>query len=336
MKLIFELSKEHESIPSAEVLACLQAEDTRFSIIKKDDEALIINIDDDDQGLIDKLASRLSFTYFISELLFVSSTDIEEIKNQALSNPLPYQGSVAVRWRNRSRSIESQDVISTITSVYTKGRIVDLEKPMIEIKVLITDNNIYTGIVKGRVNRSQFEDRRVQYRPFFSPITLHPKIARSIVNLSCIKPGERLLDPFCGTGGILLEAGLIGAHAIGSDIQEKMIIGCRKTLDYYHITDYELYCVDVGDTPRCVGCVDAVVTDLPYGKATTTRGEKTDKLYERAFQSISKTLKKNKRAVVGAPDESVLDIGGSYLSYIETHRFCVHRSLTRYFTVYKK
>ena len=119
----------------------------------------------------------------------------------------------------------------------------------------------------------------MQHRPFFSPISLHPKLARALVNLSSIKKGETLLDPFCGTGGIIIEAGLIGAKILGSDIEKKMIEGCKKTLEFYRIKEYELFCSDIGDIHKFVkNSVDAVVTDLPYGKSTTTKGEELSHL----------------------------------------------------------
>ena len=82
---------------------------------------------------------------------------------------------------------------------------------------------------KTEIDRTCFEERKVQHRPFFSPISLHPKLARVLVNISAIKRDETLLDPFCGTGGILIEAGLIGAKVIGSDIEEKMIEGLNPS-----------------------------------------------------------------------------------------------------------
>ena len=173
-------------------------------------------------------------------------------------------------------------------------------------------------------------------QPFFSPISLHPKLARALVNLSSIKKDETLLDPFCGTGGILLEAGLIGAKIIGSDIEDKMTEGCKKTLNFYKIKNYDLHCSDIGDIGSYIDKVDAIVTDLPYGKSTTTRGEKIDNLYLRAFESMSKLLKKGRKAVVGISNKDYLSIGKKYFSLVEEHDFKVHRSLNRNFAVFEQ
>jgi tRNA (guanine10-N2)-dimethyltransferase len=188
----------------------------------------------------------------------------------------------------------------------------------------------------AEINRSRFEERKVQNRPFFSPISLHPKLACSLVNLSSIKKDGILLDPFCGTGGLILEAGLIGAKVIGSDIEDKMIDGCKKTLDFYKVKNYELYHSDIGDIDKKINKVDSIVTDLPYGKSTTMKGEKMEQLYTRAFKSISKLLKDGGKAVIGLSNKELIRLGEEYLTMIERHDFRAHRSLIRYFVVYQK
>ncbi len=44
---------------------------------------------------------------------------------------------------------------------------------------------------------------------------MSPKLARCMVNLTGVKENDLVLDPFCGTGGILIEAGIMGARVIG-------------------------------------------------------------------------------------------------------------------------
>jgi len=223
-----------------------------------------------------------------------------------------------------------------LAEIYTANREVNLENPDIEIRGLITDTKLYVGSKIAKINRSQFEDRKVQNRPFFSPISLHPKIARALVNLTSVKKDEILLDPFCGTGGIIIEAGLMGIRVIGSDIEEKMIEGCKKTLDFYDIKNNKLYCSDISKIQDYIDKVDAIATDLPYGKSTTTKGEKMDHLYNRAFESMSKMLKQEGKAVIGLSKKKFIPLAENYLSLIEMHDIKVHRSLTRYFVVFQK
>ena len=335
MNILFELSKEQTTLPRAEALACLTAEDIPYTVVDSNEDVLVVEVRTDDT-LIERLAERLACTFVIDELLFSSPATINDIIRYAEKHPILQDGSIAIRCKNRSSSLDSEELIRPLGDIYTKNRKVNLRHPEIELRAIVTKKTAYIGIKKAEINTSSFQQRRGHLRPFLSPITLHPKIARALVNLSSIKRNELLLDPFCGTGGILLEAGLIGVRIIGSDIEQKMIDGCKKTLDFYSIKNYTLTCCDIGMIHTSVALVDAVVTDFPYGKATTTKGEGILTLYERAFDSIAALLKKNGKAVVGLSEKSMISLGEKHLFLLEVHESRVHRSLTRYFGVYRK
>jgi tRNA (guanine10-N2)-dimethyltransferase len=115
-----------------------------------------------------------------------------------------------------------------------------------------------------------------------------------------------------------------------------MIKGCKKTLDFYKISDYCLLQSDIGDITNHVSEVDAIATDLPYGKATTTKGEAMNNLYLRAFEIFGDVLKERGRLVVGLSDRSWVKKVYKNLKLLEIHELRAHRSLTRYFAVFKK
>jgi tRNA (guanine10-N2)-dimethyltransferase len=334
MKLIFELSKEHATLPSAEVLASLKAEHIDATIISSNEDVLIVETKLNDAD-IKRLAERLAFTFVIDDLLFSCPATLDEIIQNAEKHPLPPEGSIAIRCKNRSSHIRSEQLIDQLGDIYTKKRIVNLTNPDIEIRAVVTKDTAYLGVKKISLDTSHFQQRRGHLRPFLSPITLHPKIARAMVNLSQVKKQQTLLDPFCGTGGILLEAGLLGAQIVGSDIEQKMIDGSQKNLEFYHLKNYQLYCTDIGNISKYVSSVDAIATDFPYARATTTKGEKLAQLYKRAFETISQILKEKRYAVVGLSSEDICSIGEQYLSVVATYPVKSHRSLTRYFVVYK-
>lgn len=65
---------------------------------------------------------------------------------------------------------------------------------------------------------------------------LPPKLAQTMLNLAQLSPGERLLDPFCGTGVLLQEAALMGASVYGTDLSERMIDFSRHNLAWLRET----------------------------------------------------------------------------------------------------
>ncbi len=69
MKFTFELSKEHKTLPAAEILACLRAEKINYKVIESNEDVLVVDTDVEESN-IKKLASRLSLTFYIDEMLF--------------------------------------------------------------------------------------------------------------------------------------------------------------------------------------------------------------------------------------------------------------------------
>lgn len=336
MKILFELAKDHDTLPISEVYCCLKAENIPYDVIEENSDVVVIQTSCSLDN-IKKLSFRFSSVFFVNKYLFDSTLDDCIMEKKAKENPICVTGSIAIRYKNRSdKKVNSQDVIKPLASIYTKNNKVSLEKPDNEIRALITNEKVYVGLKLFEVDRSVFEERTVQNRPFFSPISLHPRVARGLINISCVKKDELLLDPFCGTGGILLEAGLMDVRVSGSDVEEKMVKGCRQTLEEYNIKNFDLFCIDIGQINSYFEPVDAVVTDLPYGKSTTTKGEDMNSLYNRAFESIRKVLKNGKRAVIGLPNPESIKMGKKYFTLIETYEFKAHKSLTRYFAVFEK
>jgi tRNA G10 N-methylase Trm11 len=46
----------------------------------------------------------------------------------------------------------------------------------------------------------------------------YPQLAKALLNVAGLKPGARVLDPFCGSGTVLLEAQLNGFEGVGCDL----------------------------------------------------------------------------------------------------------------------
>jgi len=61
------------------------------------------------------------------------------------------------------------------------------------------------------------------------PGNFAPQVARNLITLYT-KPGETVLDPFCGSGTSLVEASLLGRTAIGVDLSTRAIRFSRASL----------------------------------------------------------------------------------------------------------
>ncbi len=95
---------------------------------------------------------------------------------------------------------------------------------------------------------------------------LPPKIARSMVNLVPLEPkGKLLVDPFCGSGRILVEAAEVGYQIGGADILEEQVHETKANLN---IMEFEarLEVLDATHLSNKFHDVDAIVTEPFLGK----------------------------------------------------------------------
>lgn len=327
MKILFELSGEHPTLPFAEAIACMEAEMINFEEEKRG-HVFVVNADVNDKDIY-RIGERISLCHTINEVISFGT-------KEEISKALNHLHLDQKKFKIEGRKFKREGSISALKKEFGELLIqngvakVDLQNPDITFRIFIEDTIFFCRKI-AKINRKSFEQRKPQNRPFSSPISIHPKLARALVNLSRVKRNERLLDPFCGTGGILIEGGLIGAEVIGIDIKKKMIEGCKKNLDYYGLKNYKLYAMDMRDV--YIEPVDCIVSDLPYGRSTYTGGELYF-LYKEAFKKMKEWLKEEGRAVVGLPDKKFISMGKKYFKLEEMHPLRVHKSLTRYFCVY--
>lgn len=63
---------------------------------------------------------------------------------------------------------------------------------------------------------------------------LPPKLSQIIINLTRPDANTRIVDPFCGSGGLLIEASFMGLSAEGSDIKAEMIECSRVNSQWFN------------------------------------------------------------------------------------------------------
>lgn len=327
-ELIFELVGPNYELASAEVFACLKGMDCAYEI----EEACtgIENISTDRAP--EDIGRRLGLTHRV--LKKVSIDDQEDLLSGDFNIDLP-EGSTAVKTRKvRGMDGESRKIKKVLGEKISETNPIDLEEPDIEVLVLIAEK-CYVGTVEHMNQPSEFKDRKVKNRPFFSPISLSPRYSRALVNLSRAKEGDRIHDPFCGTGGILLEAGLLGMDVSGGDKDKEMVQGCEENLKEFDVTASLTHGDVSGTIPEDI---DRIVTDPPYGRASSTKGEELEEIYGRLFSKAAESLRPGgyMAAVFPSLDHVYMGNENEELELVEHHKTRVHASLDRFFTVYKK
>jgi len=319
MQIVIEKNLAYNTLALSEIAHALNAEGIKFDVIWDEGRRVCLDVSRAD---IVHTASRLGLARRCFAVLKIGT--LEEVLGFADS--IRVDGTFCVR-------AEHNPELEKTLGAKING-IVSLENPGVLFFVFPRGSNFYFCKKLWEIDNRAYFLREVKNRPFFMPVSIHPKIARAMVNLAEVRAGDCVLDPFCGTGGILIEAGLVGANVIGNDIRKDIIAGARTNLLAYGVQKFELTCGDVGVLSQKLKCVDAIITDPPYGRSATTMGESCDTLLQRAFKVFSELLSTNKHLVIVLPGQPVEQISNFQL--IEVHQVYVHKSLTRYICLYRK
>lgn len=299
-------------------------------------------------GLERPLASRLAYAHRVARPLGEGTVDL-------LAETLVLQGGSGASARVRVASGAPSELQQTLPPllghafVQGGGRI-DLEQPDRDLLAIIRGpvSKEGPGATEGalvevvaEVPRSEVESRRARHRPFRKPVTLPPRLARAVVNLARVPIGGTLLDPFCGTGALLLEAASLGYRTCGSDLDAEMVRGCLRNMEALGLPPQRLVQSAVSEVAeRLDGLVpvDGVVGDPPYGRSASTGGSEPVEVLRQALEAVPRLLRSGGRAALVIEDPTpVREMLPSQLvqeDLVEAQR--VHRSLTRWVVVLRR
>jgi putative methyltransferase (TIGR01177 family) len=216
-----------------------------------------------------------------------------------------------------------------------KGKI-ELDNPDKRITFISSKKLNAIGIELVGKHKKKFSTRTPSKRPVFSPFSLHPKLARLMVNLSGAVEGDIIYDPFSGVGGIAIEAALMNIYCICSEIMYKWARGCYNNLVWidnkYRYTD--IICGD--SLNKYIKNTKFIVTDPPYGRITST-GEygEAQKVYEDFLDYVS-NLENIKKIVFMHPSNFKIELERFSLEEIYSVVIPVHSGLTRVLRVVRR
>ncbi|WP_149784614.1 THUMP domain-containing protein [Halorubrum aquaticum] len=309
-------------------------------------------------GSVGEGIGRLAYTRAAHEAVARTDATVAPAVAALEAAPLDREGSVAVRARNvrNTADVSTTDAERALGSVLVdRGFSVDLDDPDHVLRALFAageraehdavagaDGESASTCVLGWVAREAARDFAPDPtdRPFFQPGSMAPADARAYVNLAGAAPGRTLLDPMCGTGGLPLEAGLVGADAVACDAQEKMVRGTRENLRTYvgggHDGDPPTWHVargDATDLPLVDDAVDGVAFDAPYGRQSKIARHELADLVAGALAEAARVAP---RAVLVADRDwrgPAREAGWEVAAAFERR---VHRSLTRHVLVLER
>jgi len=334
--LFFLLSGEHPTLPFSELKAILEAEGLKHEIVGKLTQLMRVETDVKN---INPIVRRAAMTRVCNiEITYckaVVKDILEKVHSAQIEDYVKKGETFAVRVRRIGETApqiignELEQKIGAIVLHKVEGTKVHLTRPEKTFFGVLTDNKFIFGLKLAEIVPKPFMERRPRKRPFFHPSAMPSKLARCMVNLAQPKAGELVLDPFCGTASMLMEAGLIGCRVIGFDAQRRMIRGSLRNFAYYGVQPDGLVVADALNLP--IAEVDCVVTDPPYGRSSTTMGRETGQIVKNFLSRTSGHVKKSRRICIASPRSIHIGKLSKELGFkhVESHFVYVHRSLTR-------
>jgi len=151
-----------------------------------------------------------------------------------------------------------------------------------------------TAVVGVRLSTRSLSKR--PYKGQHVPGSLKPPVAAALLALADIPPGARILDPCCGAGTILIEAGSAGAAAWGGDIDPQALAAAHLNAEQAGVM-VRIQHWDARALPLSDGSVDRVISNLPWGRAVSTNGS-LQSLYQEIGEEIERVLAPGGQAVV--------------------------------------
>ncbi len=342
MKIFLRISGENEELADAELRAVLESEEIEYRVLKRLPQVILLSSFPESLAAVSRKCAMVREG---GRMLFVRRAKAKEILD-AVEEIQPFElRSLRNAFSVRIRRIQgSSREIRTELEGEIGRRIlqkrpdlkVDLDNPEHAFIGLLAGDYLVFGLKMIEVKARSFKSRRPRDRPFFHPSSMSPILARVMVNLSRCRDGELLLDPFCGTGGILMEAGLTGRRVLGSDVKREMAAGTLRNLRQSGVAIEGLAISEVGCLPFVQA--DSIATDSPYGKLSTTFGDEPESVIQRFLNSAAQIVPRGRHVCLGSQTEIELRDMAEKAGFKIVERLQVreHRSLTRIILVLKR
>ncbi|MCC6011351.1 MAG: RsmD family RNA methyltransferase [Desulfurococcaceae archaeon] len=322
-RLYFTLRGDNEHLARGELFALLEALGASISVECYTMICITSNVESTD--LAERIMSRAGYLKEAGVLLGVFDAYSEDSAKSVAS---------IIGKKGAHVSIFKSTVSNSAVKLFLEaGGLKQGVKRGEEYRLMFSSGLVFLGVKKYTVNSKLLEER-ARIKPFKRSIELTPDIARVLVNLSRANRGDIVLDPFAGTGVVLVEAWSMGIRAVGVDVDSALVRGMRDNVLFFRANSVIIH----GDSSLLTYReVDHVATDLPYGRAASTHGAEIKSLYRCFVEKLTEYLSRRGFAVFMTPhwledyiDEIIYEHG---FRVTERYYNYVHSSLTRVINV---
>ena len=317
MLFLFWCANEHQQFRLAEFESLADLLDVTLVWVFKSEEYPWVVLDMDSEQEAVKIISRsVSVKYCLH--LWAEGDSFQDFHNNLKTFPFQEQSkwlsediSFKVHVESFNKKINGEEKLEKIESLSYIPFLgpVSLSNPQAVFGYFefhgLDPNNIpeeplklLFGRLIGEGQREKITKLSIKKRKFIGNTTMDPQLSLLMANLGKVDGGRIVLDPFVGTGSLLVAAAEFGGHVMGADIDYLTLhartrpsrVGQKiRAEDESMLANFEQY----GLTSRYLGVIagdfsqspwreqpwlDCVITDPPYGirEGTTKLGSEKD------------------------------------------------------------
>ncbi|XP_040575850.1 tRNA (guanine(10)-N(2))-methyltransferase homolog [Lepeophtheirus salmonis] len=304
MKYLFWCANEHLSfrIPEFEAISNIFGLDLIWVHKSSEDPWVILDFPNED--FVQKILSRsISVKYCIElwgdgntyEELFkrVKSYPSEKVEKYASKNrsfkiyceafmkKLSYEERISIIDRYSFLPLKGQVKMKNPDDIYSHFEFSGFDHNNLPE----TPHNLFFGRCIGSGQRHLITKYSIKSRLFIGNTTMEPTLSLLMANLAKVSKGDLVLDPFVGTGSLILAASEFGGYSFGGDIDYLMMhartrpsrVGQKKrkkeesmrgNFEQYQLEKYygDIIVADNSRPPwREIPWFKAIIADPPYG-----------------------------------------------------------------------
>jgi tRNA G10 N-methylase Trm11 len=278
MKYLFILGRNVE-LSIAEIKSFFEKEKINFKILSKIHNGLLIETGTNlPKGIVEKLGGTISIGKVLAEgaLKEISKELDKQQIYEEKGNKLNYvvfdfhgKGFIDIliylKARFKKEGLKATEKKLAGKIKLQSGELVsNLSSNLIQEQYFVFENHF------GRIIES-CDYKKIEKRDMEKPIrrealSISPRLAKILINLSQVKENETLLDSFCGIGTVLQEALLQKIKVIGIDVNKEAIEGAKTNLKWFNFSEKDYKLINEDSSKVKISNVDAIATEPDLGE----------------------------------------------------------------------
>ena len=211
--------------------------------------------------LISEVDLDPSRSVFIKErlTLMYEAASLEDLCGQIQERPIGFETFKILYLRFPGESLDYRQRLAALGQIGgLVGGEADMYHPAQLLGLAELEDRWLFGILEPNENSWVLHENK----PFSYSFSLSVRVSRALANIAIGHDfSQKLIDPCCGVGTVVLEALAVGGRIRGNELNPKVAEKAVANLRHYGHDPV----IEVGDIKDVKGHYDTAIIDLPYG-----------------------------------------------------------------------